>query len=374
MLSNLNFIKKFEIKNNVNIKNKGYAMKKLNLTKKILLILVLVVSAVFINSYALIINLTSYAAKTEYAANNYGSTSIQIKNGKFTSHQTAGNGLPDKVDDWTVAENVNEVKTLKGIISVDNEAFKKYGGLSSISNPHKPEGIEDDYILVMHSIGNQQTKYGYKSSAIKLESDKFYAISLHCKTIDNASASIYVSSKSNYLENSFENISTNGRWEQYYFLIATDSFSSTDDFQVELRLGSSLTTESKGTVFFDQVEITEVANRDFYTADEVNFNIRKINLDNDYIENFLVNPSFENDLTGYVVENDNSVAKANAEVMIADAINQKLVDNFSLSPRENYANNNIGEERANKELLIMNVDKASTIVKTDRKSVGRERV
>lgn len=344
-------------------------MKKLNFTKKILLILVLSISAIFFNSFALT-NIYSNAI-TDYANSNYGSTSIEIKNGKFTNHQTQGEGLPDKVDDWTVADDVIEEKTIKGIINVDRETFSatKYNGISE--NPEKPGDRElndsfDNYILAMASNG-LPTRYGFKSSAINLESDKFYAIRIFCKTMGGARASIYTNlsnNNSDVNENNFVNISTDGRWEDYYFLIATDSFNSFNDFQLELRMGGYKNTETTGSVYFDQVEIVEIANRDFTTANTKNFKIKKINLDNDYITGFN-NADFEDGLTGYNVKEDNNDAKVTVGVYSASAINEMLIKNFNIS-RDNYANNNTGVDGENKELLIMNVDKTASSVETGK--------
>lgn len=343
--------------------------KKLNYTKKILLILVLAISAFFFNSYALVNLYTS--AVTEFASSNYGSTSIEIKNGKFTSHKTQGEGLPDSVDDWSVAEDVLETSTISGIINVDREKFSatKYNGIPK--NPEKPGDNDtnsnfDNYILAMVSNGGLPTKYGYISSKINLDNDKFYAIRIFCKTDNGARASIYTTlsrDDEDVNTNNFVNISTNGRWEEYYFLVATDSFDTFNDFQIELRIGGYRETTSAGSVFFDQVEIVEIANRDFYSANDKTFNIKKLNFDNDYIEGFK-NSDFENNLEGFTVETNNSDAKVNTNVYSASAINELLVKNFELD-RDNYANNNTGIEGDNKELLIMNVDETATIIKTN---------
>ena len=360
-------------------------MKKLNFTKKILLVLVLAISAIFFNSYALIVNLTSYAAYSGFAVDNYGSTSIEIKNGKFTSHSSKGDGVPEKADDWFIDKiDDKEIEgqkitasLLHGVLNVNEESYdgSKFNYKPVLAkNPGKPKEEFDNYILAMASNDVTNEQFGYFSSSVNLDNGKYYALSIYCKTVgDNARASIYTS-LSNEDSDNFLGIKTSGLdgedgWEPYYFLIATDSFNSLENFRIELRIGSSRQVQessvrgSNGAVFFDQVELTEIANSDFYSAKESR-NLKKFNFDNDYVDSFK-NADFENGLEGFTTTYDNSDAESVVEVTTANTISQTLSTKFSL-PYETIADNYTGTNGGNnKELLIMNVDPASTLVKTN---------
>ena len=338
-------------------------MKTFTLTKKILCLLLIVFSAFFINSFSLI---TSIYASTTQKIYYYNSNTNKITNGDFSTSTTSSDGLPKILKNgWTAIESTSASNVTAGVINVETNTFNnstnnKYG---LELNPEYDEKIEStDTNILMIKANNTDAKFGYVSNDIQIEADKYYRLSIRCKTgiydkdnktvLYDATASIYTS-LSGY--NSFTNISTSGNWKTFNFFIATDTFDSSS-FNIELRLGNK-SVSSEGAVFFDYVVLSEISNLDFYSASEDNQRI--IDLNSDFITSF-TNSNFEIEDDSWVESENNKSDKSIAKVLSTSSINQYIKENFKKDSVENIANSYVYNN--NKSLLIANTEETSTTI------------
>jgi len=133
--------------------------------------------------------------------------------------------------------------------------------------PKKLEGF-DDYVLMINSKTSSESipkvQYYKNTSSLTLDPYSTYKIKVYVQVTKTARASIYV----NGLEEplcfegiSYENAST---WVPYNFYITTGLESKS--VNLELWLGSKQTNRSEGAVFFDNVEITQLSEKDIDTT------------------------------------------------------------------------------------------------------------
>lgn len=342
--------------------------KSFTFSNKILLILCLVVSMFFINTFKLLSSLTAKADNLGFSS-YYGTNTIEVENGDFTKNEKVSDGLPyNPKTGWTGLSTLPSSDISSGIIDTNFETF-----ISSKNNKFGLEvnpGIDTDLTnadeeILMIKAKSTPSKYGYVSDTIELKKAKFYVIEVHCKTglltdesdpdslINKATASIYTTLSSSSAEN-FLNINTFGKWQTYNIYVATDTFNSSK-FEIELRLGNK-TIDSEGVVFFDQVAIKEIANIDFNSVTQNQQNI-VINLDNDYTNSF-ANSNFEEDITStWVFDENNNTDISEIGTYNKTAINQFITTNFDEANKNtDYANNFVYN---NGKLLLMLNKKAS---------------
>lgn len=324
-----------------------------NLSNKIFLGLCMVVSLLFINCFALLSTLTSSAA-----ASGFAGSSVTVTNGDFTDYTTGQNGLPYKIDTgWSVVGASQSVSY--GIIDVKFENFNstKNNKFGLTSNPLTDTDLVDaDNNIVMIKAKSGPTQFGLVSSEItNLKKAKFYQISVHCKTIENATASIYTTLSDTAVDN-FININTFGEWKTYNIYIATDAYNA-PKFNLELRLGNKA-NGSDGVVFFDEVEIVEVANIDFNSVTANQQNI-KINLDNNYSASNFANNNFESAVDStWDIEFDSSKSKTG--IYSKDSINQFIKNDFNVTTNDDFANDFVYNN--NNLLYISNIEKSASKV------------
>ena len=346
--------------------------KSLTFSNKILLILCLVVSMFFVNTFALLSNLTAKAASSNFSS-YYGTNTIEVENGDFTENEKVSDGLPyNPKTGWTGISTLPSTTVSSGIIDTNFDTFNstKNNKFGLEVNP----GIDTDLTnadeeILMIKAKSGETKYGYVSDTIELKKAQFYVIEVHCKTglltdetdpeslINNATASIYTTLSSSSAEN-FLNINTYGKWKTYNIYVATDTFNSSK-FEIELRLGNN-TIDSDGVVFFDQVAVKEIANVDFNSVSKDQQNI-VINLDNDYTNSF-ANNGFEEDITStWVLDENNNTDISEIGTYSKTAINQFITTNFDLTNKNtDYANNFVHNN--GKLLLMLNKEDSASKV------------
>lgn len=76
-----------------------------------------------------------------------------------------------------------------------------------------------------HIVNNSY--YYFKSPEITLNANSYYAISFYVNTTKTVEASVYVKDSSGVMEDfAIEKINTNGKWQQYFMFLSTDSVSS----------------------------------------------------------------------------------------------------------------------------------------------------
>jgi len=298
-------------------------MKKLNFMRKILFVSVIMFSALFGSTFLLALNQAK--AETSY----YGTNTVSVTNGNFTSYSKETNGLPYSLTSgWTVDENstsnVNSGVIDVGETNFNNKTNNKFG--LSVNPETDKNNINadnlDDYILMIKANG-KNAEYAYKSDELSLSANKFYVISVHCKTgLKNneiLEEDAFATISTNLSDEKFFDISTNGLWKEYNFFVATDTFSDSS-LVITLKLQK---TSGTGVIFFDQVSIIEVAENDFYNVTKDNK--KTINLDNDYVTCF-ENSNFEDGLNGFETSKTN-----NAKVLTSQSINNLVASKFSIS-------------------------------------------
>ena len=135
---------------------------------------------------------------------------------------------------------------------------------------YQEEGTTKEVILSDYSYAYTQNKIyqTYTSSSnLQLSAYKYYKLVIRVNTTTDAKANItLLEDLKDYTNASFNNITTNNAWVDYTYYIATNYGSIGNvNFKIQLSLGDETST-SAGTVFFDDVELTEVQYQTFYSA------------------------------------------------------------------------------------------------------------
>ena len=328
-------------------------MKKLSVAKKIFLSLILVFSFLFVANIATIYY-NSVKALTSY----YGTNSISITNGDFTSFSKNSNKLPYSISSGWTSISDSEGEVYSGIIDTDSTVFADNDSFTLQSNPetYKSTSEIDSKILMIKAKNNEVgTKYGYQSSVVTLSANKYYVVIVRAKTglLDadkklisetDATASIYTGLTD---DTKFKYVNTSGNWFTYKIFIATDLYSSSS-LSLKLKLGNN-SVNSTGVVFFDNIEILEIANSDYYD-EEATPSVYKefINLKRNEEVSF-TNSDFENNLDGYTVIN----GSGNVSTPLLSSISSTIEE-------ANGANNFVYQN--NKSLFINNKTKTITTV------------
>jgi len=188
---------------------------------------------------------------------------------------------------WTKGLGSN---TTSGTINL-NYYNKTNLNLSVDQVPQKLEGF-DDYVLMINSNTASDTtpkaQYYTNSSSLTLDPYSTYRIKTYVQVTNGARASIYVTGLEDEL--CFEGISYNqaSTWVPYNFYITTGL--NSEQIKLELWLGSKQTNTSNGAVFFDNIEITQISEKD----------VEEINPQRTIYKNLKsnsVHETFENDLS-----------------------------------------------------------------------------
>ena len=332
-------------------------MNKLSFPKKLLISLLLCMSFLTLGCASFFSVLSSKANVSSY----YGTNSVKVTNGDFDDYTKNTNHLPYSLDTgWSNIVGLNSSTAYAGAVDTSSN-FEKNGKFTLPANPGVNSAIDSaDNSVLMIKAKSADTKYGFVSDDITLDAGKYYVISVHAKTgLYNSDtkalyegtdsyASIYTSLSS---EVNFPNINTSGQWKTYKLFVATDNFNSTT-FKIELRLGNKTTT-SNGVAFFDHVEVLEIANIDYFSAESNSEKV--INLNEDIIAGF-ENSDFENGLTGWQVENNSNTAY----VANVSSINQSIKNVYG--NEQNYADTFVYQNTSS--LFILNSTQNATKVST----------
>ena len=292
----------------------------------------------------------------------YGTKSITVTNGNFTSYSSNTKGTPYAISSgWTKYLGSNAIA---GVIDTDESEFNStdHSKFTLQANPETDETINDaDSKILMIKATSGSTRFGYESESISLESNKYYVISVHCKTglkdpdtqeiIDgtDATASIYTT-LSNTIK--FDGITTNGTWKTFKLFVATNNETELS-FKINLILGGK--DSSSGVVFFDNVEVFEIANLDYFSSLEDGYYEKRIEFPSNIITGFS-NNDFEDDMNGWeIAESTGNISvKNNASInSLISEIEEK---------EDNYADNYIADN--SKSLFILNTSEAYSSVST----------
>lgn len=162
------------------------------------------------------------------------------------------------------------------------------------------------YKNLMINSSTQSGKFGFTSSTLSLEANSYYKISVVLLTYNanglSPNAAIYLEDNSveedddDYIISKFEHINTTGRWDTYTFYIDTNN--EAKSVKLDLWLGSK-NTNSKGAVFFNEVEILRYSEANYHNItsgkvdnDNDTFNI--IHYSNDFTKPFDTDSSTNN--------------------------------------------------------------------------------
>jgi hypothetical protein len=225
-------------------------------------------------------------------------TSSLVGNGYNFNSSTSSTGKPVTPSGWTKTTDSakNEDNIISGVVNVESETDFDTEECGTI-RPSMPITDKDTeanpgyYKNLMINSTNGASRYGYKrNSSINLEDNSFYRIGVTLYTQQteksdtqnetDARASIYITGlvdkeHEQYSESKFENFTTLGSWEEYYFYIDTNEDVS---INIELWLGSK-TSSVEGAVFFNEVSVLRYS-EDAY-AEHI-ANIDKENTDDNY--------------------------------------------------------------------------------------------
>ena len=300
---------------------------------------------------------TVFSVKSFATSSYYGTNTITVTNGNFDDFTKNTDHLPYAIDTgWENIVGLNSTTASAGIVDTGSN-FETNGDFDLPANPGVDSSITDaDTSVLMIKAKAAETKYGFESKEISLTKAKYYALTVHAKTglkdsktntiIENTEGfgSIYTS-LSTKDESNFLNVATNGEWQTYTMFVETDNFNDAK-FTIQLRLGNK-TANSAGIVFFDQVEIREIANIDYYEAKlAANANTKFISLNEDNVEGF-ENANFEDGLNGWNVLNATPYITAPTKQSINETLNM-----FENTSGKNSADNFVYD--CGKSLLILN--------------------
>ncbi|MBE7074895.1 MAG: hypothetical protein E7376_02835 [Clostridiales bacterium] len=173
------------------------------------------------------------------------------------------------------SKGINESNATSGVVNLNyyNDSFN----LTKDELPTKIQGA-DDHVLMINSKSSSdatpKVQYYTNTSSFDLDAYSNYQIKVYSQVTSGASASIYVTGLEDEL--AFEGIDYQQarEWTAYTFYITTGF--EAQNIKLELWLGSKPNYVSNGAVFFDNIEITQISNKDINTTKS---NTKYINLD-----------------------------------------------------------------------------------------------
>ena len=232
--------------------------------KRILLSLIVVILCVSIAMLAFACNKDKNTdededTKTEDTALFTNGTFTQFTKGdsdSFPVAPTNWTGTPGSTSSSSTIKTPQDSDSLSaGVISVGSDYDSTAMG---ITNPAKPEGVEDNYVLMINN--KVATAYSYVSSSTTVKKDSYYELTFWVKTVglspknegEKYGAYIYVKGSA-YAQ--FEAVDTEEEWKQFkiYF---RGSNTGDKTFTLTLGLGEGDYTNGhmvKGYAYFDNV-------------------------------------------------------------------------------------------------------------------------
>lgn len=204
--------------------------------------------------------------------------SAETENGLFTNGtfgSTTGNTYPLTPTNWTGSRGSSSGSNatpsgsdnlIAGVISVDPDVYSdNRGTYGNVANPSKPEGVEDDNILMLYN--KVPTVYKYTSASVSLATSSYYKLTVWVYTdiddeaedfTDKSGAYIYVNGAA-YA--AFKAIDTEREWTQYTVYIETSDISS-QSITVVLSLGDGNLSGgalTQGYAYFDDVKLENLS-------------------------------------------------------------------------------------------------------------------
>lgn len=212
-----------------------------------------------------------------YAETNSGyvtshQASVTISNSSFATSNDPYY-ISNTFTGWSVTSDTTSSSSLGAIINTiddtSSNSFAKNKSKFFLDENPLAHG-SDTKILMINSVDKngktQQSRKGYSSSSITLQANSFYKFSVAVKTINSASASVYLNGlkdkNGETLSLKYEGLS-NTTWQEVNFFIATGKESQT--ITLDLYLGSASGQISQGAVFFDDVQGTRFSENEFYS-------------------------------------------------------------------------------------------------------------
>lgn len=271
-------------------------------------------------------------ARTDNLSLDAYTTQVDISNGQFKNPNiTASTKLPASPSNWTALQQQENVTA--GVITLDttiatDETIKNSYKLSAL--PREYVGMEDKQVLMINS-GTYQASSGYSySNTISMSSNGFYVVSFKAYTQQGTIATARLNGYDvlEKKENAIS-INTSGMWQDYKIYVQTSNLTSITP-GLEFWLGEKDGNQSSGAVFFDKVIVNSYDNNTFQTMLKNDIgtgaNIKYINLDKNYVPNFLKNADFEDELSS-----DNwTLAEGNSLITASQTINGRFdIKNFN---------------------------------------------
>ncbi len=288
------------------------------------------------------------------------SASVAISNENFENPSiTSSTNLPTDASSWTA---INKPETVTaGIITLDTDIVtteKVENSYKLSSLPRQYTGMSDKQVLMINA-GTSTASSGYKSSDISLSNSTGYVIKFKAYTQKGAFGSARLSGNAELEKSSnILNINTNGMWVEHKIYVKTNNLSS-ETVNLELWLGTSFGSKSTGAVFFDSISANSYDDASFNTLlqndKSTKAKYKYISLESEQVEGFVMNSSFETELS----ENDWKISnKSNlhsASQTINGRFNIEIFNKDDTKINDDIQNTNVyGNQYA---LVINNLEK-----------------
>lgn len=307
---------------------------------------------------------------------NYTPTSVNVSNGDF-SNPTSGS-LPYTPTNWEVQNKSGDVTC--GVIDLGSSFEDKQDETYNLTFKPNTTVLNDKQVLMINS-ADTNSSCGYKSSSFNLNAGSHYVITFKAYTENTAAHSAFgsailsgddseVVANSILLINTSDNTSSN--WKEYSIFVETDQINS-KNLNLELWLGQKNGNGSNGAIFFDDVSVmcydhddytTKLLGRNSSTSMVVNFNTN-------YVDNFMQNASFENDLAGWkLIDESSSTSSAVCKTGVANV--GSGYDATVTGIESNPTNANIYGN--NKALFINNIDKGNVGYQSSHFTIKQNRL
>ena len=223
-------------------------------------------------------------------------------NGQFTEVSSDSESYPKAPSKWTATPGSTSSQTDLKTPQSSDDVSKGVVDVSKYTigngNPGKADNSFDNKMLMINNI--TATSYAYVSDSISLDKKSYYKLTFYVKTSDLSSYGAYAYVLSDAY-GAFENIDTDGKWEQKTIYLRTPE-SESASIKLSLGLGTGNAKYgylTKGYAYFDQVvleNLTEVeddatpfSEADFNALEEtdslIKIDCRTINTTFDYTSN-----------------------------------------------------------------------------------------
>lgn len=281
---------------------------------------------------------------------------IVLENNSFERHKyDHKKNMPYEITEgWTF----NGVGTVEyGAVSVKEDDYKDFG---LDENPERSDRVANDkdyLILMFRSSPKEGARADATSKEKKFKKASFYKVSFFVKTVD-ALGSAYLLAGDKQVQ--LINIHSLD-WKTYSFFVATDNFKEVS-FRLSLCFGGGKNAKANGIVFFDEVSVYDITDRDFNEAKAQSLaqsldNVLDLRLPERKTDFNFKNADFESNLTPDEWVRDEGTLGKEAQILVEtpNSLKSIIQEKFDTEGKNITLDTNV--YNSTKSLLIMNVSK-----------------